>query len=61
MCIRDSYKTDKVDSEEELIRRYEMQLRYYKKALEQMVGKQVKETVFYSFFLEKEINVDKTT
>jgi ATP-dependent helicase/nuclease subunit A len=55
------YKTDKVDSEEELIRRYEMQLRYYKKALEQMVGKQVKETVFYSFFLEKEINVDKTT
>lgn len=49
------YKTDRVQSEEELIQRYQSQLDYYQKALEQMSGKRVKEMVIYSLHLNKEI------
>ncbi|QHQ59655.1 helicase-exonuclease AddAB subunit AddA [Anaerocolumna sedimenticola] len=54
------YKTDVVngtDGEEQLIRRYRVQLDYYQKALEQLTGKKVKERILYSFGLGKEIHV----
>lgn len=54
------YKTDRVSKEqgaEELIRRYQAQLQYYKRTLEQLTGKQVKETYIYSFFLEAVIPI----
>lgn len=51
------YKTDRVDSEEELIARYKAQLDYYQLALEQITGQRVKERYLYSFALKKEIFV----
>lgn len=47
------YKTDRVSEESELKKRYQIQLNYYKKALEQMTGKNVKEAYFYSFALKQ--------
>lgn len=49
------YKTDWVNNEEELIKRYHGQMDYYEKALEQISGKKVKERIIYSFCLQKEI------
>lgn len=51
------YKTDlvKPGMEEELIKRYQTQLQYYKDTLEQLLGKEVKETYLYSFALNKAI------
>lgn len=51
------YKTDYVHTSEELIRRYEMQLRYYAQALQALTGKKVKEMWIYSFCLGEEILV----
>ena len=51
------YKTDYVKTKEELIRRYEKQLKVYADALEQMTGKKVKESLMYSFGLGEEICV----
>lgn len=51
------YKTDKVNVPEELVKRYEKQLDYYAKALEQLTGKRVKEKIIYSFGLRKEIMI----
>lgn len=51
------YKTDKVNAPEELVKRYEKQLDYYAKALEQLTGKRVKEKIIYSFGLRKEIMI----
>lgn len=48
------YKTDRVKTMEELIKRYKTQLDYYKEALEQLTGKKVAKRVIYSFALEKE-------
>lgn len=55
------YKTDRVSGEkgkEELVRKYHAQLAYYKRTLEQLTGKRVKETYIYSFSLEEVILVD---
>ena len=52
------YKSDKVETPELLIHRYQVQLDYYKKALEQMFHKKVKETLIYSLYLEKVIRID---
>ena len=56
------YKTDRVDKstagEQELVKRYAIQLDYYAKALAQLTGKCVKEKIIYSFALEKGIIVD---
>lgn len=55
------YKTDRVSLEggaEELIRKYHAQLQYYKRTLEQLTGKRVKETYIYSFSLEQVIRQD---
>lgn len=51
------YKTDVVRSknEQELIDKYRVQLEYYQKAIEQLMGKSVKEKIIYSFYLGKEI------
>ncbi len=51
------YKTDKVFSIKELVRRYQIQLDYYKKALEQMTLKPVKEVYIYSITLGKAIRL----
>ena len=55
------YKTDKADRGEELAEKYQEQLRYYAKALEQMTGKKVKEKIIYSFTLKKEIYIKQKT
>ena len=51
------YKTDslKVGEEHHLLERYQTQMDLYRKALEEMTGKQVIRCVLYSFSLEKEI------
>lgn len=53
------YKTDRVSrgQEEILAQRYRVQLDYYKRALEQMVKKPVKERVIYSLTLQKEVRI----
>ena len=43
------YKTDRVDTMQELVKRYRVQLDYYQLALEKMTGKKVKERYLYSF------------
>ncbi len=48
------YKTDVVDSLQELWNRYEAQLDYYKEALENLMNFPVKEKVLYSFYKESE-------
>lgn len=47
------YKTDRVDSAEELLSRYKKQIMFYKTAVEKALGKRVKEAVLYSFYLNK--------
>ena len=43
------YKTDRVDTPEELRERYSVQLDFYERALVQITGKPVKERYLYSF------------
>lgn len=54
------YKTDRIGEGEEhvLIDRYRLQMIYYARALSQITGKRVKETVIYSLSLQKEISVE---
>ncbi|MBQ9083140.1 MAG: helicase-exonuclease AddAB subunit AddA [Clostridia bacterium] len=52
------FKTDRVQSEEELIRRYGQQLRLYRRALLDCFGKPVTETVIYSTVLARAIAVE---
>ena len=49
------YKTDFVQSEEELKEKYETQLLLYKNALESALNKKVDKVYIYSSFLGKEI------
>ncbi len=49
------YKTDRVQTEEELIARYRVQMDLYTEALRRVKKLRVKERILYSFFLEKEI------
>jgi ATP-dependent helicase/nuclease subunit A len=49
------YKTDRVSTADELIKRYKTQLDYYQMALERITGKKVKERYIYSFALGQEI------
>ena len=51
------YKTDRVGNAGELIEKYKVQLEYYQRALEQIIGKKVKEKKIYSFYLEEEITL----
>lgn len=52
------YKSDMVKEEGVLVRRYKIQLEYYRKALEQMLQKKVKEMILYSLYHGKEIRID---
>lgn len=49
------YKTDYVEQKEELLKRYQVQMNYYIRALEQITGKKVKEALIYSLRLQEEI------
>ena len=49
------YKTDSVTCPQELINRYQVQLDYYARALEQLTGKKVREKIIYSFALATEV------
>lgn len=51
------YKTDKVRDGKALSEKYHAQLEYYGQALEQLLGKKVKERIIYSFTLGEEIYV----
>ena len=53
------YKTDYLQPGEEkkLTDRYGTQLEYYRRALTQMTGRRVKETIIYSMTLQKEIRL----
>lgn len=51
------YKTDRIFQAQQLKARYQPQLKYYAKALEQITGKKVKECWIYSFTLGEEITV----
>lgn len=51
------YKTDRVEQGRELIERYHVQMEYYTKALEQALGKKVKEVVLYSLSLGQEVKL----
>ena len=51
------YKTDRVEKGSELRDRYHVQMEYYMKALEQALGKKVKEAVLYSLFLGEEVRL----
>ena len=53
------YKTDRVDSEEELVLRYEKQMLLYKSAIEKAYNIPVKEMLLYSFALSKTIGVNE--
>nr|MCR5719413.1 PD-(D/E)XK nuclease family protein [Lachnospiraceae bacterium] len=52
------YKTDVVDNEEILIKRYKTQLEYYKEALERLFKNKVREGILYSFYLGREVRVE---
>lgn len=49
------YKTDYVETEEELINKYSKQLDFYEKALEEALNKKVDKKYIYSVYLGKEI------
>lgn len=51
------YKTDRVRSANELIKRYEAQMKYYARALAQLTGRPVCEMWIYSFHLGEEIRI----
>ena len=55
------YKTDALPSggDNILIKRYHVQMEFYRRALESITGKKVKETILYSFSLGKEIPLDR--
>lgn len=53
------YKTDFVQTEEELVQKYQTQLELYRSALEKALNKEVKKIYIYSTFLGKEIEMLK--
>jgi ATP-dependent exoDNAse (exonuclease V) beta subunit len=51
------YKSDKVKTEDELVKRHRLQLEIYKAVLEKIQTKPIKDVLIYSFYLNKEIKV----
>ena len=51
------YKTDRVDNEEELVKRYSLQLDLYARALTRIRGLEVKKRLIYSFSLDRFISL----
>lgn len=52
------YKTDYVDDEKKLVEKYKIQLEIYKEALEEALQRKVDETIIYSTWRNKAINVE---
>lgn len=52
------YKSDRLNTKDEFVNRYEIQLKMYKQALEKALDEKVDEVVIYSFNMNKEIMVD---
>ncbi len=52
------YKTDKNVDENELIKRYKLQLELYKKAIEKALNKKVSKVYIYSTYLNKSISIE---
>ena len=55
------YKTDRAFEEEELIKRYSTQLNIYERALEKSLDKKVDRIYIYSTYLEKVVEIKKST
>lgn len=53
------YKTDRIKNIKELEKRYRVQLEFYKKAVEQITGKKVKEMILYSVALNDEYSMEE--
>lgn len=51
------YKTDRVNTLEELINRYRKQMELYKMAIEKSTNKRVKEVILYSFSLQSQVEI----
>ena len=51
------FKTDNVDSGDELVKRYRIQLELYKRALEEITGMRVKESIIYSLKLGQQFDI----
>lgn len=51
------YKTDHVNSAQELISRYQKQMELYKMAIEKGTNKRVKEVILYSFSLQMQVKI----
>ena len=49
------YKTDRVETEKELVERYQIQLDSYEEALSRVTGVEVRQKLIYSFRLNTEI------
>ena len=49
------YKTDFVETEEQLVEKYRIQLEIYKRALERSLGRKVDKMCIYSLYLQKAI------
>ena len=49
------YKTDSVETSDELVKRYAAQLDYYQEAIESLTGLTVSERILYSFHLGEEV------
>lgn len=52
------YKTDVIHTPKELWNRYEAQLGYYEEALCRLTGREMKEKLLYSFYLEQTVRGD---
>lgn len=53
------YKTDRVETADELVKRYETQLSYYAKALTRLTHKTVSTRLLYSFALQDTVLIDE--
>lgn len=53
------FKTDRIDNEEEFIKKYKIQLDIYKEAINILTEYKVDETFIYSFNLNKEIKIEE--
>ena len=51
------YKTDRVDSAEQLVKRYKEQLNLYEEAIERFSAKRVKAKLIYAFCLNETIEI----
>lgn len=52
------YKSDRLEKAADFLNRYQIQLRLYKQAVEQITGLPVRETYIYSLHLEQDISFD---